>query len=110
MSLLKEHAGEGVDVVVMAGSVNKIPLYPGNQPGRKALVEMHGQPLIAYVLDALHKAEKVNRIIVVGAPEVLKYANRWPRVEVVRDGHSLVRNAWRGLQWARTDRVLFCNP
>jgi GTP:adenosylcobinamide-phosphate guanylyltransferase len=105
----EESAGT-VDVVVMAGSINRVSLYPGDRPGRKALVDLLGQPLIAYVLDALHKARTVHRIIVVGAPEVLKYANRWPKVEVVRDGHTLVRNAWRGLQWARTGRVLFCNP
>src|SRR3569623_1548906 len=60
-----------VDVVVMAGSVNRIPLYPGNKPGQKALVELNGKPLIGYVLDALQAARGIDRIFVVGAPNVL---------------------------------------
>jgi CTP:molybdopterin cytidylyltransferase MocA len=99
-----------VDAVVLAGSINRIALYPDHQPGYKALVEMRGRPLIAYVLDALHEARTIDRVIVVGAREVLAYSRRWPRVDSVPDGHTLVRNAWRGLRFARTDRVLFCNP
>lgn len=98
------------DCVVMAGSINRIPLYHGNRPGRKALVELLGRPLIAYVLDALTAARGVDRILVVGAPEVLAFASKWPRVEGVPEGRSLVDNAWRGLEAARTERVLFCNP
>lgn len=99
-----------VDAVLLAGSINRIALYPGAQPGYKALVEMHGKPLIAYVLDALRQAEGVGKIFVVGAPPVVEYASRWEGVSGVSDGHQLVRNAWRGLRAATTDRVLFCNP
>jgi len=103
-------AAEPVDAIVLAGSVNRIPLFPGNTPGRKALVELHGTPLIDYVLDALHESPYIGRIVVVGAPEVLKHACRWREVQPVADGHALIRNAWRGLHWAQTERVLFCNP
>ena len=65
-----------VDVVVLAGSVNRIALFPGNEPGKKALVQMRGKPLLAYVLDALHQARHVDRITVVAAPEVLREAER----------------------------------
>jgi CTP:molybdopterin cytidylyltransferase MocA len=102
--------GLPLDAVILAGSINRIALYSGHEPGRKALVRLHGRPLISYVLDALHDARTVGRIIVVGAKEVLDYASRWPEVEGVREGHSLVRNAYRGVVKARTDRVLFCNP
>jgi CTP:molybdopterin cytidylyltransferase MocA len=101
---------EPVDTVLLAGSVNRIALFPGDQPGRKALVPLLGKPLIAYVLDALHQAEGIGRVFVVGAPEVVEYAARWERVSGVPDGHQLLRNAWRGLRAATTDRVLFCNP
>lgn len=103
-------ASSPVDAVVLAGSVNRIPLYPGAKPGRKALVELLGKPLIAYVLDTLHRSAGVDRVLVVGAPEVLEYASQWPRVVGVADGHQLIRNAWRGLREAKTNRVLFCNP
>jgi CTP:molybdopterin cytidylyltransferase MocA len=99
-----------VDAVVLAGGINRIELFPGDKPGRKALVPIGGRPFIAYVLDALHRARSVDRVIVVGARAVLDCALKWPKAEGVPDGHTLVRNAWRGLHWARTDRVLFCNP
>ena len=99
-----------VDAVVMAGSVNKIPLYPGDRPGRKALVELNGKPLIAYALDALQAARGVDRIFVVGAPEVIQVACRWPKVTGVPEGKSIVENAELGLQAATTERVLFCHP
>ena len=99
-----------VDAVVLAGSINRIPLYPGNRPGRKALVKLHGKPLMEYVLEALRASPGVGRIFVVGAPEVLEYASRWPEVTGVAEGKTLVDNAWRGLQAAQSDWVLFCNP
>jgi len=101
---------EPIDAVVLAGSINRIALYPGNRPGRKALVEIAGKPLMAYVLDALVASRCVRNILVVGAPEVIAYAERWPRVKGVPEGHQLIRNAWRGLRAAGSDRVLFCNP
>lgn len=99
-----------LDAVVLAGSVNRIPLFPGNSPGRKALVPIAGRPMIAYVLDALNQAQTVGRILVVGAPEVLEYATRWRYVDGLLEGTSLLDNAWRGLEAASSDRVLFCNP
>lgn len=99
-----------LDAVVLAGSVNRIPLFPGNQPGRKALVPIGGRPLMAYVLDALVAARHVGRILVVGAPEVLAYAAHWPEVEGIPEGRSLVENVWRGLRAGRTERMLYCNP
>jgi hypothetical protein len=52
----------------------------------------------------------VGRIFVVGAPEVLDYAAGWPEVTGVAEGKTLVDNAWKGLQTAQSDWVLFCNP
>lgn len=99
-----------VDAVVLAGAINRIPLFPGNKPGRKALVELHGRPMIATVLDALRECPQVARILVVGAPEVLEYASQWPGVVGVPERESLLANAEAGLENARTDWVFFCNP
>lgn len=100
----------GVDAVVLASSSNHIPLYPGHQPGPKALVELAGQPLIATVLDALQECPGVARVLVVGEPPVLEYAARWRGVTGARGGASLADNAVLGLELSRTERVLFCNP
>lgn len=99
-----------VDAVVLAGSINRIALFPGDEPGYKALVELNGQTLISYVLDSLHAARQIGRIIVVSAPPVLEYASRWPRVVGIPEAESLVDNAILGLEAAQTERVLYCNP
>ncbi len=49
----------GIDVVVLAGGVNKIALYDGYQPGYKALVDFGGRPSIQYVLRALRQSRYV---------------------------------------------------
>lgn len=103
-------ATRGTDAVVLAGAINRIPLFPGAKPGRKALVELHGRPLIATVLDALREAPEVGRVFVVGAPEVLEYAQQWTEVTPVPERESLLANARAGLEAAGAEWVLFCNP
>lgn len=107
---MPDNEHEPIDVVVLAGAINRIPLFPGNRPGRKALVELHGRPMIATVLDALRGSPAVGRILVVGAPEVIEYAREWPNVSGIPERESLLANAEAGLEAARTDWVLFCNP
>ncbi|MFN3650320.1 MAG: NTP transferase domain-containing protein [Armatimonadota bacterium] len=99
-----------VDAVVLTGSINRVALRPGEAPGYKALVPMLGKPLVDYVLDALCRARTVNRILVVGAPVVHSYVQRWERVETVPECETLLDNAYCGLQAAGTPRVLFCHP
>jgi 2-C-methyl-D-erythritol 4-phosphate cytidylyltransferase len=65
-----------VDAVVLAGSINKIALFPGCPPGSKALAKMHGKALIDYVLDALQASNAVRNVIVVGRPEVLEHVQK----------------------------------
>ncbi|MEW6283535.1 MAG: nucleotidyltransferase family protein [Candidatus Eremiobacterota bacterium] len=45
--------------VVLAGGVNRRPLYPGYRPGCKALVEIAGRSLLSYVLTALAPMKEV---------------------------------------------------
>lgn len=107
---MPHNGSERIDAVVLAGAINRIPLFPGNRPGRKALVELHGRPMIATVLDALRGSPGVGRILVVGAPEVIEYARQWPDVTGIPERDSLLANAEAGLEAGRTDWVLFCNP
>jgi CTP:molybdopterin cytidylyltransferase MocA len=99
-----------MDAVVLAGSVNRIPLFPGDRPGRKALVPLLGRPLIAPVLDALIAAQVVGSIVVVGNAEVVDLAAEWPGVRGIAEGETLLANVERGLHAARSEWVLFCNP
>lgn len=100
---------EAVDAVILAGSVNRIPLFPGNKPGFKALVPMQGKPMIDTVVEALRGCPSVRRICVVGAEQVRRHLGSSVDL-VVPAGRSLVTNAWRGLEAAETERILYCNP
>lgn len=59
----------GIDVVVLAGGVNRIALYDGYQPGYKALVDFGGRPSIQYVLRALRQSPYVRDLCIVGPRE-----------------------------------------
>ena len=64
--------GISLDAVVLAGGINTRELYPGYEPGYKALIEIHGKPLISYVLDALHGSSRINRVGIVGPESDLR--------------------------------------
>src|ERR1041385_6829541 len=98
MSSVTVQKSDPLDAVVLAGSVNRISLFPGDTPGRKALVQVRGRPMLGYVLDALTGCAAVGRIVVVGPPEVRALASRWPGVDTLPEGRSLVDNAWLGIQ------------
>jgi CTP:molybdopterin cytidylyltransferase MocA len=64
--------GDGaVDVVVLASGVNHIPLFPGYEPGYKALIPFHGKPSIQYVLEALDQTPGLGRLCVEGPVALL---------------------------------------
>jgi len=86
--------------VVLAGSLNKIALYEGYQPGHKALLEFNGKPSIAYTLDALRSDPRITRICIVGPSSVLATALRASVVnnlEYEPQGETLIESLAHGL-------------
>ena len=57
-----------IDAIVIAGGIPnpEEPLYPLTQGRSKALLEIAGQPMIQWVLDALGGAQTIRRVVVVG--------------------------------------------
>jgi len=75
------HAGTGagtaadrVNAVVLAGGINRIPLFDGYTPGYKALVPFRGRPSILYTLDALKAVPQVARVCIAGPEADLRPA------------------------------------
>jgi len=60
-----------MDAVVIAGGIPKPedPLYEYTQGGNKALLKISGKSMAQWVLDALNKAERAERIVIIGLPE-----------------------------------------
>ena len=88
-----------MDCIVLAGGVpqEEDPLYESTQGRSKALLDVGGRPMIAWVLDALQGARSVDRIFVVGlelGPDL------WVSkvVEVVPDQGSLFGNLLAGVE------------
>lgn len=63
-----------LDVVILAGGINKISLYKGYMPTYKALLPFAGKPAIAYTLDAVRGLPGLRRLFIVGPEEKLREA------------------------------------
>jgi CTP:molybdopterin cytidylyltransferase MocA len=85
--------------VVLAGSLNKVPLYEGYKPGHKALLEFNGKPSIAYTLEALAREPRIRRICIVGPEKVLNAAVPVSpqALEHEPQGHSIIESLEHGL-------------
>lgn len=101
-----------LDAVILAGGINKIPLYPGYKPGYKALLPFAGKPAIQYTLDALRDVSAVGRILVVGPEAQLRDALAASHCsiecEYVPGGDSSMASVQNALAYLKeSERVLF---
>lgn len=95
------HTWNPVDAIVLAGGINRIPLYQDYQPGYKALLPLAGKPSIQYSLEALQALPQVRSIRIVGDRKQLEpLLARIPSlgsVEILPSGESLVDSVRSGL-------------
>lgn len=84
-----------IDAVVLAGRPNEGALRQAGPVRWEAMLEIAGRPMIAYVVEALHKAAGVGRIIVVGPEEIRPFVGGM--AEIVTPGDGLLENLRRGL-------------
>lgn len=64
-------------------------LYEITQGSPKALIDIHGKPMIQWVLDALIKAETIGSIAIVGLPESVQLVSSKPVFRVADQGEML---------------------
>ena len=89
-----------MDCVLLAGGTPQPddPLYPYAQGQPKALIEIAGQPLAQWVVEALTAAPDVGEIVVVGLPPEAELAS--PKiVHYQPDQGSLLGNGLAGIAW-----------
>ena len=103
-----------IDVVVLASGINRIPLFPGDKPGNKALISFHGKTALRRVLDALDGVPDLGRVCVEGPVDVLgpelATCVTGRRVELIAGGETFVQSLVVGLEHFReSKRVLFVN-
>ncbi|UCG23503.1 MAG: nucleotidyltransferase family protein [Chloroflexota bacterium] len=87
-----------MDCVLVAGGrpEPKDPLYVETQGEPKALLEIDGRPIVELVLQALHGAESIDRVVLVGLDADVNLDKGQP-LETIADQGGLVANGLAGL-------------
>jgi CTP:molybdopterin cytidylyltransferase MocA len=100
---------EKVNIIVLAGGINRITLFDGDKPSYKALLPFGGKPCIQYVLDALKNIPETGRVCLVGPEAELRRAIEEPdRYEYAPEGQSFGGSVFRGLEHFRgSEGILF---
>ncbi len=102
-----------VSAIVMAGKgsseTDLLAAYTHGRP--KALIPIHGRPMVAYVMDALAASRYINHVVVVGLDEVPGETFAVP-LDFLPDTNDILTNAEVGLRHAAAlspapDAVLF---
>lgn len=90
-----------LSVIILAGG-EKGPLYEPTGYKTKALIPIHGKPMLDWVIDAFHADERVGDIIVVGDDELDKCAGMRHVTQRVPAGFNLMQNIMAGVAFVRT--------
>lgn len=85
-----------VAALVLAGAPNRGPLAQVSDQPYEALIEIHGRPMIAYVLDALRQAPSVGRIGIVGPVAELEAALKMQGERLIAPVGGLLDNLEHG--------------
>jgi GTP:adenosylcobinamide-phosphate guanylyltransferase len=87
------------DVVIIAGGTIRSPdLRAAAEVDVRAVIDLHGKPLLAWVLEALKAAERIGRICVVGNGELLNPIAEPFGAQVIQEGADEVDNLFRGVE------------
>ncbi|MFZ5634634.1 MAG: NTP transferase domain-containing protein [Bacillota bacterium] len=86
-----------VDALVLAGSRNDGPLKQCSSVPYEAMITIGRKTMIEYVIDALRSSKRINRIVVVGPPDVPGFCRR-DDVKVVPAKGNLMENMLRGVE------------
>jgi molybdopterin-guanine dinucleotide biosynthesis protein A len=91
---------DNLAAVVLAGSLNRVKLYEGYQPGHKALLMFNGKPAIEYTLMALRSDPRIKHICIVGPKDKLDVTLREcdpERYEYEPPGKNIIGSLEHGL-------------
>lgn len=86
-----------IDVIVLAGAKNDGRLQEVANCEYEALIPINGKPMINYVIQVLKSSQWINRIIVVGYPEMKSELD--PSVILLEAGESLADNLKIGIDY-----------
>lgn len=96
-----------VDALIMAGGIPEPdePLYPYTQGKSKALLEIAGQPMIQWVLEALSNAQTIRRVLIVGLNQNDAPLRCQKALDFLPDHGGLIENVEAGVKWVVSHEV-----
>jgi GTP:adenosylcobinamide-phosphate guanylyltransferase len=93
-----------LDAIVTAGGLTlpNEPLYPLMGEGYKSLLDVHGKPMVQWVLDAISASRHLSRVVVVGLPVDTKITCQKP-LHLLEDHGDAVENVCAGVAYLLKD-------
>jgi diacylglycerol kinase (ATP) len=89
------------NLIILAGG-EKGPLYDEYKCDNKALLPIHGKPMLDWVVEAFERSEFIDNIIVVGADELDQLSSmRYVRKRIMT-GLNVVQNLVHGVTYVKT--------
>lgn len=86
-----------IDALVLAGSRNDGPLRQCSSVPYEAMITIGRKTMIEYVIDALRCTNRIDRIVVVGPPDVPDFCRR-DDIKIVPAGEGLMENLLLGVE------------
>lgn len=79
-------------VILAGGKINpKNELYAESKGLTKAMIDIHGKPMVQWVIDAANKAKSVEKLIIAGLPDFENLRSGKP-VQLLNDQGGIVEN------------------
>ena len=95
-----------LDAIILAAGKPKpdTPLYHESKGEPKAMIDIHGRPMIEWVIEGLQNAASIEDILVVGLPEAWQNLQTKRPVYHVPDQGSMAANGMFSLDWFRQNK------
>lgn len=87
-----------MDAIILAGSVNSGEMRESSGAAAEGMIQINGKFMVQYVMEALLGSSNINRIILVGVPELQQHFQDWPQVVFAPAGGTPVKSLLNGLK------------
>ena len=89
------------NVIILAGG-EKGPLYDSHKYANKALLPIHGKPMLDWVVEAFNESEYIDNIIVVGSEELDQLSSMRYVKKRLSVGFNAIQNLVHGITYLKT--------
>lgn len=93
-----------IDAIVLAGASNDGKLETVSEASHEALIDVHGRPMIEWVLEAVRACPRIRKIVVVSPETVAEGADlAGSGAQWTACGHNVVENMLQGIAFLEKD-------